>query len=834
MRSRRYLKIIVLPIVFLAALFLSYNIINHETAVEKEELSAAVMPAVFVSYGDSVMNEMHGHASEMDPALMRGVITPITNDYRITVDLEAQQSEIAEVRYRVLRPDGSETLDEGTAESLTEAENGVRAEVAFSGKLTDNTDYVCELCVTGADGRKAWYYTRIANYSDAHFDDCLELALKLHGAALKGKTGVLSGSMEPAAGGDNDDLSYVDINSSLDQICFGELGVSAGEPVVTVQEVNNEYSLILLNYMMTRTEDEETEFYEVSECYRLRYSTQKVYLLNFDRTMERLYLGSIEPGSSTIGLGIRPADVAYSSSESGNMISFVQNGQLWEFSMDDNTVTRVYGFRAMDGTEDAQNDWKDHEIRILRTDESGSLDFAVIGYQNRGEREGRTGIGVFHYDSASRLVQELIFLEQKTDAKLLKEEIGSLAYLSGGGIFYFSVGDQVWAADAAEGTAKVFLDSVGEVQISGGGRYLAWTGLEEGNRAGVLHVTDLEHGKTVELEEGSGSYFRPLGFLENDCIYGVAAEKDLERASYDPDLFPMSRVVIYDCEKGEQLKEYSRDGYFYAGAGISQNGNISLQCLKYKGGRYAAAAEQSIKNQDLVSKKEVTVDTVSSEPYQTQVQLRLLGTIQEKAVRVVEPEFSFSGMTAEPELLEADATYYYVCARGGVSLLTADLAEAVTLADETCGVVADLGQRYIWSRAKSASRTAFSVPAAGGETAQEKAVNSMLAAIGISGADAGKALAEGQSVYEILQSSVTRGEILDLTGCSPDLALYYVSAGYPVYYAEGDQASLINGYSTQEIYYHDFTEEAQKSVSITEAKDPESGVMPELYAYLPW
>ncbi len=828
MRSKRYLKFIVQPLVFLAALFVSYRMINHETQVEKEELAAAEMPVLYVSYGDFVLNELHGYASEMKPALMRGVITPITNDYTVNLDIAAQDAGVKEVRYRVLEPDGSRVLEEGSAAELEAKAGRSRAELSFSRGLTDNAEYMCEICVTDENGKNAYYYTRIGNYSNAHFEECLDLAWTLHRSALKGKKNVLAGSMEPQSGR-TDDLSCVTINSSLDLVCFGDLEIEeAGDPVVSVQEMNNEYSLIMLDYRLTCTRDDGPVYYDVSECYRLRYSTQKVYLLNFDRTMEQLYLGSVEPGSGVIDLGIRADSVDFDSSESGNRISFIQNGQLWEYSLDDNTMTRVYGFRAMDGTADAQNDWRSHKIRILQTDESGNLDFAVTGYQNRGSREGQSGIGLFHYDSASQTVQELAFLDRKASPQLVKEEIGELAYLSGEGVFYFSAGGSIWAADTGKGTLRQFLEAVSEdYAISAGGRYLAWTDPAAGSRAGVLHVTDLEHKRTEDLIMESGSYVRPLGFMEDDCIYGVAAEKDLKRAAYDPGLFPMRRVVIYGCEGGETLKEYSRKGYFYSGAGISEKGNITLSCLRYKDGQFHEAADQSIKNQQMISKQEITVAAAEEDTGARSIRLQLLGQVPQKQVRLIEPGYSFGGSVSALEPAAKEEAYY-VSARGDVILLTGDLADAVTQADANYGVVTDYRQRVIWSRAKSASLQAFSVPEAGGEDAEEKACRSMLAAMGISAGDGGT---DG-TVLENLRASVKKGEILDLTGCRVDLVLYYVSAGYPVYAKTAGGAALINGYTTSAVSYYDCGSGQQMTASLADAEEFFAAAGSVYYAYL--
>lgn len=77
--------------------------------------------------------------------------------------------------------------------------------------------------------------------------------------------------------------------------------------------------------------------------------------------------------------------------------------------------------------------------------------------------------------------------------------------------------------------------------------------------------------------------------------------------------------------------------------------------------------------------------------------------------------------------------------------------------------------------------------------------------------DAAAYLAEGYTPYEILEQHAD-GRVLDLSGCSVSMVLYYVSQGYPVLALESStQAELITGYDPQNIILTDpLTGEAYK------------------------
>lgn len=70
-------------------------------------------------------------------------------------------------------------------------------------------------------------------------------------------------------------------------------------------------------------------------------------------------------------------------------------------------------------------------------------------------------------------------------------------------------------------------------------------------------------------------------------------------------------------------------------------------------------------------------------------------------------------------------------------------------------------------------------------------------------ADITSSLEEGRTPYEILTEHLD-GRVLDLSGCSVNMILYYVSQGYPVLALEGVYAAeLITGYEPQNVILMD-------------------------------
>ena len=94
-------------------------------------------------------------------------------------------------------------------------------------------------------------------------------------------------------------------------------------------------------------------------------------------------------------LGICSSDVEYKSNETGSILCFVKEGELWCYNATEKKLSQVFSFRGYEGIDSRENH-KEHDIRIIKVDETGSADFVVYGYMNRGNHEGQVGVGFYH------------------------------------------------------------------------------------------------------------------------------------------------------------------------------------------------------------------------------------------------------------------------------------------------------------------------------------------------------------------------------------------------------------------------------------------------------
>ena len=150
---------------------------------------------------------------------------------------------------------------------------------------------------------------------------------------------------------------------------------------------------------------------------------------------------------------------------------------------------------------------------------------------------------------------------------------------------------------------------------------------------------------------------------------------------------------------------------------------------------------------------------------------------------------------------------YYVYAKGKVLLSTVCVADAVKLANENMGVVVDGKQRYIWKRSRKTVQSAFKGMIVGDEDRNAgsiaQGINAMLERENVN-ISVSALLEQGETPKEILSNALKEAIVLDLSGCTIDEVLYYISNGAPVFALEDtDEAVLLIGYDASYVSIYD-------------------------------
>lgn len=802
------IKAAVLIVVFVVAVIGFSMVTNHANEDLTTEMANATLPVINLYSNGTEINELHGYSVEMNAAYMRDTITPIAKERLLPISIQTYRMDVGAISYEIRSLDGKRLIANADVTDYEEDRGTITAELQIQNLLEAEEEYL--LIIKLESGKQTlYYYTRIVEYVDAHTDECVEFVKEFNNKTFNSETsGTLSTYMEKTTG-DNSTLHYVSLNSSLKQVAWASFkGERLTSPVPSIKEITGTYNVIVLDYVVTSIgENGETEYYNVEEYYRVRYTSNRIYLLNFERTMNQIFRGENSSFyDNFIQLGIRSDVVEYKSNEAGTMVAFVQEGDLWCFNETENTLAKVFSFRGYEGIDNREN-YGEHEIKIVSVDEAGSVQYIVYGYMNRGIHEGQVGMAVYHYDSLSNTNEEAVFIPSDKSFQVMKSEIGQLMYVNETGELFLMVDGNVYGINLDTLEMREIIKGLNDESftVSSSNRLIAWVDDGKADESSTVHVMNLSNGGIMDITVGDGEYVRPLGFMEEDFVYGTARAEEVFVDAAGNVTFPMYQVKIADVskEEPEELKSHEKDGYFVSGIQIDDN-TMYLNRIQYNGTAYVEADQYMIKSSEGESQKTVDVHTSMSEVKERQVQLSLANPVNAKSPKLLTPKETILAETRNVALKDESAVNrYYVYVKGEVIYTTDRVTEAIIEANNNMGVVIDDNQRYVWKRSRKAVQPAFADMIVGAEDESAgsiaQCINAMLEKEGIN-ISVSALIAGGETPKNILANTMKDARVFDLTGCSVDEVLYYVSRKSPVFAMTGsNDAVLIIGYDASSI-----------------------------------
>ena len=218
---------------------------------------------------------------------------PIGDSRTLNLEVMTYGQKIDNLSYKIRSMDSERLLVEEESAQIVSTQDKVTCQVKLPSLFEDNIEYNMEIAVTMGD-EIVYCYTRIVHAPNSYTDETLAFALQFHEYTFREDASTFIPTYMDPATGDATNLAYVDLSCTLGQITWADFGgVKLIEPVVSFKEVNPSYNVITLNYVMTNVnENNEVEYYNVEEYYRLRQTNTRIYVLNFERRMNKSRLPS--------------------------------------------------------------------------------------------------------------------------------------------------------------------------------------------------------------------------------------------------------------------------------------------------------------------------------------------------------------------------------------------------------------------------------------------------------------------------------------------------------------------------------------------------------------
>lgn len=801
--KKTIIRIAVCVVVFLASALIIGSIMNQGHNNMTMEMAPATLPMITMESGGVACNELHGNTVEMDVAYQKDCITLLGEGRQANFTVDTFGREITGISTEVRSIDGSRLIENSEVTGWKANGKSFSVSLTLKDLIDTNTQYSLTLILELEGEQKVYYYTTILWNDDVHISEILEFATDFHGKLYdKEVAKELTKYLEPNSKlTDNGTFHKVNIHSSFQQITWGSLEpVQEDAASIRLTQISGNVASLLMDFVVSTGEGKNKIYYNVEEYYRVRYTSERMYLLDYERTMTQIPDTTRMYANDKILLGITDENVGMMESADGNTVVFSDMGQLLSYNAATNRLTVIFSFYDKDNA-DRRTLYDNHGIKILDVDEGGNVKFAVYGYMNRGRHEGETGIQIISYDNSLNTIEEEVYIPYSKSYAVLKDEMEQLLYRNRQQHVYFFLENGVYDVDLENRSAEqlVSIRQDDSLQVSENHEIIVWQEGDDINHSNQLNVRNLNTGEQTVIRAEDGEAIRPLGFMGEDIIYGVARESDIRTENSGQIFYPMYKVCISNSS-GDNLKEYGQDGIYIVDCAIEGNQITLSRIQRSENGSYQEILDDQIMNNVEEEPGQNKVVTADIDIYERYVQIQTKTTIDTKTIKVLNPkEVVFEGGRELTLDAVSEVSRYYVYNAYGVQGIYSAPGKAVKEAYDSSGVVTNDRGITVWLKGNRVSRNQIMAIKEESVTDQKNSLtvclDNILRHAGIT-RNTEYDLAQGKTAIQILEENMTGVQVLDLSGCSLDAVLYYVNQDIPVLaILEDGEAVLVTGFN---------------------------------------
>lgn len=778
-------RFLVLLVVFILGVAGTAFLMNNETTDDRSDMNDAVLPEVMVQFGDVLTNRMYGYRQPMEADFVRDSVTPLDTTKKLTLVVNPYDTKVRNLSYEIRTSDGSKVMENRTIKSLETGSDGyLRTEIEISSGLLMNQEYSLQITLSTNHG-DVYYYTRVVSRSATYTEQYAKFADDFVQMSLdKTQADNLAAYLETSDSASSRNFAGLNINSPLADISWGNLNPQlskAGIPVI--KDINETTASISIEYEISaQNENGNTEYYLVTDFYRMRYDETRIRLLDFKRSASEVFDPSLSViSNSGLLLGVRSKDVDYLTNEDGSVTAFTQNGDLWSYVPDTGKFVEIFTFRK-----DTESDFRDarveHDIKLLSVENNGDVDFMVYGYMNRGAHEGYSGVGIYHYNNDQGAIEEQVFIPCTESFEFLQEDLGTLSYVNQSGQLFIMIAGNLYQINIDENTYEVLADHIDsdDFGVSVTNAHAAWKS-ESGDYAGQIEFIDFDTMERRRIAPEASQKLDLLGFMNEDLIYGIVLDGDTlpNATGYMIDGITTFRIEGFD---GTVKKEYHQDGLYVAGVTVGTT-LMEFTLVQKSGDIYKGVKKDNIMNNSTAATDKTSVEQTSSTRQGVIVRLTFENSPSSEEPLILYAKVRNAGEKVVDIQVDKSSVeeVYYVYAGGGLDSVWTDPAKAVQRADKQTGVVLNRAQQYVWER------------------------GNMKTQIILNTTDIPEIIRTASLDVQNLQNGLgDSAKVIDLTGCSLENVLYEVSAQRAVIARTGaDSSVVIVGYDQYNTYLLD-------------------------------
>ena len=765
------------------------------------EMGKSMLPVVYLNVNDEYINPLHGYTTEMEGNFLRGSITPLSANRELKFRANLYDAVIGGVAFEVRSLDMKRLIEDTVISDFSRDGDMLNATAHLKDLIDDDTEYMVIIKLTTSSGEIIRYYARVINRAELYIGEKIQFVRDFSAKTMNVEAAAeLKKYMESNSDGDNSSYAYVNIHSNFKQLTWGNLNPSViTAKTLELLEIDEKDASIMLSYQVEAL----SKVHNVKEFYRIRRGKDRMYLMDYERTMNQVF--DEENGPYVNGKllhGILNKNLTVMENSNASIYGFVQQNAFFSFNASSGTLAKLFAF-ADSNNNDERTRYQSHNIKPLSIDDEGNIRFIVYGYMNRGVHEGEVGVAMYYYDCNLNTVEEEFFIPYTKSYEVLKADIDSLSYVSSRNRFYILLDGTVYSINLETHVSEVLQQSISESSFVScrDQSTIAWqpfSTAESENK--TIMLQNLDRLEPVAITADQGDIIVPLGFMNRDLIYGAAHLMDITTDDTGRSLIPMYSLRIVD-KNGNVLKNYSVPGVYIQDIEVIDNMIVMDRIVPdVESGRYVATTQDQIMDNESDTMLKNRLGSVVTEGTETTYQTVIYKAPENLKIKITTPKQVLYEGDKNIDLNNPDElTRYYVYAKGSLKGIYTDVRDAVETASSQYGVVVDGRCAYIWDCGNRKSKTRIESieqtdPMGEDASAYSMCLDAMLKSDGVYKDT--RSLLREMSMINAMKSNL-EANVLDLTGCDLQDVLYYVSCGYPVMALTGGAgAYVICGYDS--------------------------------------
>ncbi len=802
------LRILLFLICFIGGVFGINRLLGGDSGDYSMEMDPATLPVIYANVTNTNINPMHGYTSDIDASLLRNSVTPLV-DGKVNLVIDQNRYEVKKLHYEVRSDDGSSLVEDGDLDGFKTNKKGYKT-LSLKPRMQLKTDrgYLLKLVIENS-GVNISYYTHIINKGKLHLEKELKFITSMSKALLdKNEALNYQQYLESDPGKVSNDLGNVTITDSFESITYADMKPQfLYNPTPVITEVGEDTLSVRMNfYIMAESSKSVTEYYEVTEDYKVKFSTTRMYLLSYDRSISSSYDPAFTSSTNNgLKMGISSqSTVPYITSNGNRLIAFVKNRELYLYDYQHVQMYKIFSFMQGEYSNIYSN-YNQHDIQLISLDDKGNLSFAVHGYMNRGRHEGQNGVLFYKYDMDDKQIIEEAFIPTKEPFSTLKEDVKDVCYMNDSQDVYLVLSGVLYVVHMQERRFEVLMEKVTSDRVVSSADHHLLGVINVDNRS--INVMNLSDDKSMTVSADAKDRLKVVGFVSEDLVLGKIHEDDIV-VENEREIAPVYEVDIVNWD-GQVIKSYEPPSSNKFIMDVNVTGNlVEIILSKKRGDTFVNAGSDWIMSNDDDEKDTVTLDYI----YNT-VRYKELYIIYPNTLYINDiPELALAKETRIDDNrmfeIDSDATgslKYYIYENGEIVESVESVVEAVDKAYESGGGVITSKQKTIWEKSGILE---YATVGDDVSLIGSSADDSLKACVGMILSYEGKNVPlkelkeSDDDIFTIINDEIGC-DLIDFKGCTMDEMMYYICKGHPVITKLDGHYVLLTSFNSERIRYYD-------------------------------